>query len=106
MSVSETVTFSPSERSVAKKSTSAFKVCARLEECGRESVIAVVVASSAEEGDEEGSHSLQRRDADQEEEEVQCQVPAGECEINLSDLVLEGTGNGGRIHTKWRRTII
>ena len=86
MSVSETVTFSPFERSVAKKFTSAFKVGVRFEECGRESVN-TVVASSAEEG-EEGANSPQRRDADQEEKEVQRQVPAGE--IIFTDLVLEG----------------
>ena len=70
------MTFSPFERSVAKKFTSAFKVGVRLEECGRESVNAVVASSA-----EEGPHSLRRRrrrDADQEEEEVQRQVPPGE----------------------------
>ena len=88
MSVSETVTFSPFERSVAKKFTSAFKVGVRLEECGRESVIDRLCRLLRWEEGEEGANSPQRRDADQEEKEVQRQVPAGE--IIFTDLVLEG----------------
>ena len=70
---------------MAKKFTSAFKVGVRLEECGRESVIDRLCRLLR---GEEGAHSPQRRDADQEEKEVQRQVPAGE--IILTDLVLEG----------------